>query len=189
MARNTTNQFINAYVNFVAEGVDVENDVRRVVLRQRDRRAGRVGAECISRRSRAAIYLCVAGRRADLVLTSDLVTLPIEMVIARGRVLAEHGRLTAEISAFAYPASAKNTVNMKRDLTAADFAIAAPKGANEVTATVELKDGTKQEIVADRAVTDEMINSTPRKPRLTRLSRNVRQCTSCSFMETETPST
>ena len=76
------------------------------------------------------------GRRADLVLTSDLVTLPIEMVIARGRVLAEHGRLTAEISAFAYPASAKNTVNMKRDLTAADFAIAAPKGANEVTARV-----------------------------------------------------
>ena len=76
------------------------------------------------------------GRRADVVLTSDLVTLPIEMVIARGKVLAEHGKLTANIPAFAYPASAKNTVNMKRDLTAADFAIAAPKGANEVTARV-----------------------------------------------------
>lgn len=76
------------------------------------------------------------GRRADLLLTSDLVTLPVEMVIARGRVLAEHGRLATEIPAFAYPASAKNTVNMKRDLTAADFAIAAPKGANEVTARV-----------------------------------------------------
>ena len=76
------------------------------------------------------------GRRADVVLTSDLVTLPIEMVIARGKVLAEHGKLTADIPAFAYPASAKNTVNMKRDLTAADFAIAAPQGANEVTARV-----------------------------------------------------
>lgn len=76
------------------------------------------------------------GRRADLLLTSDLVTLPVEMVIARGRVLAEHGRLATEIPAFAYPSSAKNTVNMKRDLTAADFAIAAPKGANEVTARV-----------------------------------------------------
>ena len=76
------------------------------------------------------------GRRADVVLTSDLVTLPIEMVIARGKVLAELGKLTADIPAFAYPASAKNTVNMKRDLTAADFAIAAPKGANEVTARV-----------------------------------------------------
>lgn len=76
------------------------------------------------------------GRRADVVITSDLVTLPIELVIARGKVLAEQGRLTADIAAFAYPASAKNTVNMKRDLTAADFAIAAPKGANEVTARV-----------------------------------------------------
>ncbi|WP_421694201.1 adenine deaminase [Aestuariivirga sp.] len=76
------------------------------------------------------------GRRADVILTSDLVALPVELVIARGKVLAEHGRLTAEISAFAYPDSAKNTVNMKRDLVASDFAIAAPKGANEVTARV-----------------------------------------------------
>ena len=76
------------------------------------------------------------GRRADVIVTSDLVTLPIEIVIARGKVLAEHGKLTADIPAFSYPSSAKNTVNMKRDLTAADFAIAAPKGANEVTARV-----------------------------------------------------
>jgi adenine deaminase len=76
------------------------------------------------------------GRRADMVLTSDLVTLPVELVIARGQVLAENGRLTADIPAFAYPASARGTVHMKRDLTADDFAIAAPKGANEVTARV-----------------------------------------------------
>ena len=37
------------------------------------------------------------GRRADLILTSDLVALPIEMVIARGEVLAEDGRLIADI--------------------------------------------------------------------------------------------
>ncbi len=47
--------------------------------------------------------------------------------------MAEHGKLTADIPAFDYPASAKKTVNMARDVTAADFAIAAPKGANEVT--------------------------------------------------------
>ena len=76
------------------------------------------------------------GRRADLFLTSDLVALPIEMVVARGRVMAEHGRLTAEIPPFAYPASAKNTVKMKRELGADDFAIRAPKGANEVNARV-----------------------------------------------------
>ena len=76
------------------------------------------------------------GRRADLILTSDLVTLPIECVIARGAVLAENGKLTADIPPFPYPATAKNTVNMARDLTADDFAIKAPAGANEVTARV-----------------------------------------------------
>ena len=76
------------------------------------------------------------GRRADLILTSDLVTLPIECVIARGAVLAENGKLTADIPPFPYPATAKNTVNMARDLMAEDFAIKAPAGANEVTARV-----------------------------------------------------
>lgn len=76
------------------------------------------------------------GRRADLFLTSDLATLPIELVLAKGQVWAENGRLTRDIAAFAYPASARNTVKMKRDLVAADFDIKAPTGANEVTARV-----------------------------------------------------
>lgn len=76
------------------------------------------------------------GRRADLMLTTDLVTLPIDMVMARGKVLAEGGRLTADIPAYAYPASARNTVKLGRKLAAKDFDIAAPKGANEVTARV-----------------------------------------------------
>ena len=37
------------------------------------------------------------GRRADLILSSDLTTLPIELVIARGQVMAENGKLTAEL--------------------------------------------------------------------------------------------
>ena len=36
------------------------------------------------------------GRRADVVISSDLVTLPIEIVIARGRVLAHDGKLIQE---------------------------------------------------------------------------------------------
>lgn len=76
------------------------------------------------------------GRRADVILTSDLTTLPIECVIARGVVVAENGRLIADIPPFPYPASAKNTINMARDLTAEDFIIKAPPGANEVTARV-----------------------------------------------------
>ncbi len=76
------------------------------------------------------------GRRADLILTSDLVALPIEMVIAHGKVMAENGKLTADIPAYAYPDSARNTVKMGRKLTSKDFDIAAPKGANQVKARV-----------------------------------------------------
>lgn len=76
------------------------------------------------------------GRRADLILTSDLVALPVEMVIAHGEVLAENGKLTADIPAYAYPASARDTVKMGRKLVGKDFDIAAPKGANQVKARV-----------------------------------------------------
>ncbi|HEY7765266.1 MAG TPA: adenine deaminase [Aestuariivirgaceae bacterium] len=76
------------------------------------------------------------GRRADLILTSDLALLPIEMVIARGRVLAEGGRLVAHLPSFEYPAQARQTVRLGRTLSASDFDIAAPDGAAEVTARV-----------------------------------------------------
>jgi adenine deaminase len=76
------------------------------------------------------------GRRADLVITSDLSSLPVELVMARGLVLAEHGKLVREPPPFAYPAAARNTVHVKRKLVAPDFEVAAPKGANAVTARV-----------------------------------------------------
>ncbi len=61
------------------------------------------------------------GRRADLILSSDLVQLPIELVIAQGEVLAEKGVLTRDIPAASYPESAKNTVKLGKTLEAADF--------------------------------------------------------------------
>jgi adenine deaminase len=76
------------------------------------------------------------GRRGDLVLTSDLVSLPIETVIARGKILAEHGRLTADIPRYPYPASVRGTVKVGRRIEPSDFDIAAPRGANEVRARV-----------------------------------------------------
>lgn len=75
------------------------------------------------------------GRRADLIVTSDLATLPIEMVFARGELLAEKGELVADIPAYDYPASAKNTVKMGKVLAAADFDISAD-GKAEVEARV-----------------------------------------------------
>lgn len=76
------------------------------------------------------------GRRADCILTSDLGTLPIETVIARGEVVADGGRCLAPLPAFVWPESARKTVNLGRPLTAADFEIAAPAGAERVRARV-----------------------------------------------------
>lgn len=76
------------------------------------------------------------GRRADIVLTSDLVSLPIELVIAAGEVLAENGVLTAEFPATSYPAFARNTVRLGKTLRPEDFDIAAPEGADSVRARV-----------------------------------------------------
>lgn len=76
------------------------------------------------------------GRRADCILTSDLRALPIETVIARGRIVAEAGVCQAPMPDFAWPDSARHTVNMARDLVATDFDIAAPAGANRVRVRV-----------------------------------------------------
>lgn len=71
------------------------------------------------------------GRRADLILTSDLAALPIEMVFARGELLAENGKLVREIPPFTYPASACNTVRLGKKLSAIDFDVTTNKpGAN-----------------------------------------------------------
>ena len=70
------------------------------------------------------------GRYADIVISSDLATLPIELVIAGGGVVAEAGALAVDLPSYAYPDYAKETVRMGRALTAADFAPAAPANAN-----------------------------------------------------------
>jgi adenine deaminase len=76
------------------------------------------------------------GRRADLILSSDLVTLPIETVMAQGKVLAEDGVLVADIAPYAYPDFAKGTVKVGRRIEPQDFEIAAPAGKNSVTARI-----------------------------------------------------
>jgi adenine deaminase len=76
------------------------------------------------------------GRRADILLVSDLAALAIDAVYARGRLLAEHGRMVADLPAYAYPAAVKATVKLAAPLTPDRFEIAAPAGANAVTARV-----------------------------------------------------
>lgn len=76
------------------------------------------------------------GRRADVILTSDLRSLPIEHVIARGQTVALDGALVAECPHLDWPETARATVRLGKALRAADFEIKAPEGRNSITANV-----------------------------------------------------
>ena len=76
------------------------------------------------------------GRRADVILTSDLTTLPIEQVIARGKTVSNNGKISVECPHLDWPAKARQTVHLGKTLSAKDFEIAAPAGSNSVIANV-----------------------------------------------------
>lgn len=65
------------------------------------------------------------GRFADILLVSDLEAMTIDCVLAAGEVVAEAGTLSTSVGSYQYLESAKNTVNIKRELVADDFAIPA----------------------------------------------------------------
>lgn len=76
------------------------------------------------------------GRRADVILSSDLTELPVELVFARGQIAAEDGAISVECPHLKWPGTARNTVHLGHALTDTDFEIAAPAGANRVQANV-----------------------------------------------------
>jgi len=76
------------------------------------------------------------GRYADIVISSDLVELPIELVIAGGEVLAENGRLATDLSPYNYPDFAKNTVKLGKQFSATDFDILSDGRQSPVKANV-----------------------------------------------------
>jgi adenine deaminase len=74
------------------------------------------------------------GRRADLIVTSDLAALPVEEVYARGVKVAEAGDCLAECPHFDWPADTRDSVHLGRALAAEDFALRSD--ADRVTANV-----------------------------------------------------
>ncbi len=76
------------------------------------------------------------GRLADFLIVSDLPSLAIDTVYARGKELAKGGKLAIDLPAYSYPASATNTVRLGKKLEASDFDIPAPEGAAKVRARV-----------------------------------------------------
>ncbi|MEA4908397.1 MAG: adenine deaminase [Anaerolineaceae bacterium] len=61
------------------------------------------------------------GRFADIVLVKDLDHFAVDMVIAKGAVVAEQGELRVSMPEVTYPEWALHSVHLKRPLAAADF--------------------------------------------------------------------
>ena len=61
------------------------------------------------------------GRLADFLIVSDLPNLTIDRVYARGVLVAEKGKLVAEIPAYNYPAFAKNTIKLGKKFEGQGF--------------------------------------------------------------------
>ena len=76
------------------------------------------------------------GRRADVILTSDLEALPIEHVIARGVTVAVAGELKVDCPHLDWPAETRTTVHLGRVLAAGDFEVKAPQAMDSVVAKV-----------------------------------------------------
>src|SRR5690606_36884727 len=76
------------------------------------------------------------GRLADFLIVSDLPSLVIDEVYARGVCLARGGRLEPDIPAYDYPAYEKITLRLGRRLSASEFDNRAHDGAQRVRAHV-----------------------------------------------------
>lgn len=80
---------------------------------------------------------CVApGRIADIVLLSNLEDFKVEKVIASGKLVAEQGKLIADLPPSEFPDWAVHSIHLARLSQASDFAIAGSAGKTSVKAHV-----------------------------------------------------
>ena len=69
------------------------------------------------------VGLIAPGRWADFLLVSDLETLAIDSVYARGKLVAEAGAVRAPRPAFTFPAEARKTMHLPGPVRAEDFRV------------------------------------------------------------------
>ena len=80
------------------------------------------------------IGMIAPGRWADIVLARNLRNFSADIVISRGRVIAEKGRLTIDLPASRYPKWATRSVKLRRAVRADQFTlrVSAPDGARMI---------------------------------------------------------
>lgn len=76
------------------------------------------------------------GRWADVVIAADFSNFKADIVLAKGKIVAEDGESKTPASRFKHPAWALNSVHLRRPVTAADFTLKAGTRNSEVMANV-----------------------------------------------------
>ncbi|MBU0650215.1 amidohydrolase family protein [Patescibacteria group bacterium] len=71
------------------------------------------------------------GRYAHVILLRDPETVDINRVWASGKLVGVDGKLVYEVPTVDWPEWATDTINIGREVTAADFVVAAPEGAGD----------------------------------------------------------
>ncbi len=76
------------------------------------------------------IGMIAPGRWADILVVDDLRDFRVELVFAKGQLIAENGKWQVDLPTVSYPVWATKSVHLKRPLKADDFRLLAPEGHN-----------------------------------------------------------
>jgi adenine deaminase len=110
---------------------------------------------------------CIApGRRADILILSDLERFVIDLVFAAGDLVSENGKVAVAFPPYAYPEEATGSVHLARSLQPSDFVIASPSKSGYVHARViEVVENqvVTRSVLADLLPKDGMILPDPRQ--------------------------
>ena len=82
------------------------------------------------------IGMIAPGRWADLLLVDDLHEFKAQLVIAKGRLVAEDGKMKVDLPRFKYPAWAQSSVHLRRPLRPEDLVLRDTTGSSQLTAHV-----------------------------------------------------
>jgi adenine deaminase len=83
------------------------------------------------------IGMIAPGRWGDIVLVNDLKNFIADIVIAKGQVIAENGKLKVDLPNFRYPAWVINSVHIKKKLKSSDFDL---KVSSAITSKIPRKE-------------------------------------------------
>jgi adenine deaminase len=73
------------------------------------------------------VGMIAPGRYGDLLIVSDLPNLVTDLVIAKGKIVADAGQLCIDIPAFSYPTWAVQSIHLGHPLRVSDFCLPAPE--------------------------------------------------------------